>query len=569
MNVSRRNRQTRSPLRRTTDVERLESRLVLSSGVTEFPVATTGFWVGNGLDGITKGRDGEVWFTNRGNGQIGSINAAGDVTTYQSGMSRPASIVLGADGDLWFTTDTGIGRFDPRTQVFDSFSTQASGGLYQPESIAVGADGNLWFTDSIGGDIGRITPTGQITAFSVAPFRSTYVITTGPNGDLWFTGARSGNGSEIGMIGRITTSGDVTTFPDSAGGSLGAPYGITTGSDGNLWFTDLSTHELGRITPQGDVTEFPTDPISPPSGWITTGPDGNVWFATQSGVGRMTPQGTLSIYIVTSVLGPATQITTGPDGALWFTHEASGFIGRIDPAQVSPSLTVTESSITIFPDVHGPYNDLITSLGITPEEFQTHDFTATVDWGDGTPATRDFVTFFAVQGSPAQGSPVVMSSGGHVYANAGTYTFHVTILRDGQVDHTVTGTAEVGNNPWGFVMRITLVPPPAPILPVSAPLAGGSDPIAVTPAPVTPTPVTPAPAPSESSAANNLVVDTHAVIGPLVAANLFDWPSFRPAGGFRLAAAQHRAGHSLPRAYAGRAQFPRVRGLPMMHHKVH
>src|SRR6266511_4522223 len=37
----------------------------------------------------------------------------------------------------------------------------------QPNGIAAGRNGNLWFTESDGGKIGRITPAGVITEFSL------------------------------------------------------------------------------------------------------------------------------------------------------------------------------------------------------------------------------------------------------------------------------------------------------------------------------------------------------------------------------------------------------------------
>jgi streptogramin lyase len=57
------------------------------------------------------------------------------------------------------------------------------------QGITAGADGNLWFTDNYG--IGRITPTGQITVFPVQAGVQTgeqqfpNEISSGPDGNLW------------------------------------------------------------------------------------------------------------------------------------------------------------------------------------------------------------------------------------------------------------------------------------------------------------------------------------------------------------------------------------------------
>ena len=66
--------------------------------------------------------------------------------------------------------------------------------------IVAGPDGNLWFTDYSFNRIGRITPTGAITAFPLPIHNSNpWGIAAGPHGTLWFT--------EQGLdeIGRLTS----------------------------------------------------------------------------------------------------------------------------------------------------------------------------------------------------------------------------------------------------------------------------------------------------------------------------------------------------------------------------
>ncbi len=85
-----------------------------------------------------------------------------------------------------------------------------------------------------------------MTEFPV-PSPSSYLlgdITAGPDGNLWFTEFESASGT--GQIGRITPGGQVTLFPLPMSGSK--PGGITAGPDGNLWFTDAGLGQIGRIT---------------------------------------------------------------------------------------------------------------------------------------------------------------------------------------------------------------------------------------------------------------------------------------------------------------------------------
>ena len=94
--------------------------------------------------------------------------------------------------------------------------------------ICAGPDGNLWFTEPEPNKIGRITPSGTITEFSI-PTAGSFVahIVAGPDGNLWFI--------ERGGIGRITPAGLVTEFaPPTANAQLDG--GIAAGPDGAIWF---------------------------------------------------------------------------------------------------------------------------------------------------------------------------------------------------------------------------------------------------------------------------------------------------------------------------------------------
>src|SRR5439155_24402895 len=76
-----------------------------------------------------------------------------------------------------------------------------------PVSITAGSDGNLWFTESLGNNIGQITPLGVITEYPVPTANSSPgFITAGPEGNLWFTEILGNN------IRRVTPTGSITEF---------------------------------------------------------------------------------------------------------------------------------------------------------------------------------------------------------------------------------------------------------------------------------------------------------------------------------------------------------------------
>jgi streptogramin lyase len=262
-------------------------------------------------------------------------------------------------------------------------------GIVQPQGITTGPDGNLWFAETGADKIGRMTPAGVVTQFSLPPIPipdgsqpspgsapGPVGITVGPDGALWFVGVP-------GEIGRITTAGVVTEFPVPAvppppGSPAGTQAttatltGITAGPDGALWFTGIPG-EVGRITTAGVVTEFPVPEVPPPAGspagtpstpatptGITAGPDGALWLAGIPGeVARITTAGVVTEFAVPVIPPPAGSgagtaptlvtpngITLGPDGALWFTaYPAPGdsFVGRI-----TATGAVTEFAATGF-----------------------------------------------------------------------------------------------------------------------------------------------------------------------------------------------------------------------------
>jgi streptogramin lyase len=69
------------------------------------------------------------------------------------------------------------------------------------------------------------------------------------------------------------------------------------------------------------------------------------------------------------------------------------------------------------------------------------DFTATIQWGDGSKSTQGVVTSIAT--SPGASGLVFIVSGAHRYSRAGHYNIHVTITRNGGPTATTQSTATV------------------------------------------------------------------------------------------------------------------------------
>jgi len=315
------------------------------------------------LNRITKGPDGNLWFTEGGANKIGRMTPNGHFTEFKipTKFSNPVDITTGPDGALWFTEFIGkIGRITVSGHITEYTVNGADGGLF---GITKGPNHALYFVANCcgrpDGAIGRITTTGRVTLFPALAGTSPAVgLTTGPDGNIWFTAvnvpcpdptAVCGD-RYAGSIERMTPDGVV-----NGNFAIPTPYSdpsrIIVGPDGNLWFTEqgavgghLSPGQIGRITPDGFITEFTTPtPFSNPAG-ITVGGDGNLWFTEYSyknadgtthggnNVGRITPQGQITEFPLPMKFARADGITTGPNGDVYFVerpHDTGGFIGRV------------------------------------------------------------------------------------------------------------------------------------------------------------------------------------------------------------------------------------------------
>jgi streptogramin lyase len=238
-----------------------------------------------------------------------------------------------------------------------------------PNGIAAGSDGNLWFTEYTANKIGRITPSGTVTEFTITtPADSApRQIAPGPDGALWFTEFSAGE------IGRITTSGTITSYPlPGVDGPTAGPRGIVAGPDGNIWFTEYNSGKIGKIVPSeavngtsDGITEYTIATANSGPRGIEPGPDGNLWFTenNSSKIGKITTAGVITEYTAgLTVNSQPARIRIGPNGNLWFTENIGNKIGEINP---------TTDAITEF--------DIPTSssapVGITPSADGTLWFT--------------------------------------------------------------------------------------------------------------------------------------------------------------------------------------------------
>src|SRR5262249_27412404 len=132
-----------------------------------------------------------------------------------------------------------------------STPTSSSG----PRNIVVGPDGALWFTEETGNKIGRITTAGVITEYPIPSNNGAFGITLGPDGNLWFT-EFAGN-----KIGRLQASIVLPGSHDFSGDH----------NSDILWYNTTSGQVVVWLVNGTSVTGGGSPGSVPPPDWAIVG----------------------------------------------------------------------------------------------------------------------------------------------------------------------------------------------------------------------------------------------------------------------------------------------------------
>jgi streptogramin lyase len=307
-----------------------------SGGVVEYPVpnpspsGSTCAGCGTAsLSGIAAGPDGNVWYFDVGQKLVGRVSPNGSITQFPvpGTGSGSEAIAGGADGNIWMVARSDMNGPDWILKVSPAgvVTKYPLANGVGPEGITWGPDGNIWFTEFWTGRVGRMTPAGVITEFSL-PTPNPRGIVTGPDHNLWI----AEGGLQHESIARLTIKGEITEFP--LGSNVNhqlQPHNIVAGPDGNMWFTEIG--QIGRITPAGVITQFPIGSGHDSVFGLAGGVDGNVWFidATANAVGRITPTGDIRQHPLPRRNAGPVAIAAGSDGRLWFTESNVSLIASI------------------------------------------------------------------------------------------------------------------------------------------------------------------------------------------------------------------------------------------------
>ncbi len=273
-----------------------------------------------------------LWFTEEAGNKIGTLGESAKLSEYPvpTKNAEPLNIVLGTDGNLWFTEfgASQIGRVSTSgTSFVECVLPSQNGQAPTPFGIAAGPDGALYATDPASNGIWRVTTACTATFYSLASADAgPESITVGPNGALWFVET---NVDKVATIVAGAATGTVPLeYPVSTGAGLGV---IISGTDNALWFTETKSVKLGRMLTNGQVTmEKALTGVQKPYG-LTLAPNGNFYIGDQTAstiVQYVTATGAVSSYPTKTPDAGPFWLTIGPDSEVYFTEQAANKIGQ-------------------------------------------------------------------------------------------------------------------------------------------------------------------------------------------------------------------------------------------------
>jgi virginiamycin B lyase len=190
-----------------------------------------------------------LWFSDRANGRIGTIDGKGTVREYQipdgpNGADGPAGIVVGPGGQIWFTEplNNRIGSLDPVSGGITMYPVPTADSW--PLGLVRGRDGNLWFTERLADKLAHMNPDGSFTEWNLTAGAFPNRIVTGPDGAIWFTELRTS------QLGRVDAAGRLTERP-----LAGGPVGLTIGPDGHMYAALWLANQVARLNDDGSIAK--------------------------------------------------------------------------------------------------------------------------------------------------------------------------------------------------------------------------------------------------------------------------------------------------------------------------
>jgi virginiamycin B lyase len=299
---------------------------------------------GTEVQALAVGPENYLWFGGINTGEspsnvIGRISPAGAVEEHAlantAGVLGIGGITRGPEGDMWFTEPAAnrIERISP-TGHPEGFTLPSAGA--RPTGIVGGPGGFLWVTLAGAGRVAKVDPLGQVSETALEPGARPAAIALGPDSALWAVE------TETATLARVATQGGSATYPLPTSGAIFAGAintDIVTGPDGNLWLSQEGSGPfVAEVIPTAAQPEYLRHEV-PSEGegtaLISGGPLGDLWYATEAGaIGSISPDGAEvgDPGCPLDRCAPLAALVEGPEGELWFA--AGETIGRYRPSKL-------------------------------------------------------------------------------------------------------------------------------------------------------------------------------------------------------------------------------------------
>ena len=359
-----------------------------------------------------------------------------------NGFDPLDSLIADANGDLFGTTEGGGANGDGT--VFEITKT-ASGyastpvnllsfngtdGANPTGSLIADASGNLFGTTTGGGANGDGTVfeiTKTASGFAGAPI--TLLNFNGTNGSDPFAGlVADANGNLFGTARGGGANGDGTVFeiPKTASG-----YGT--------FITLLSFNGADGANPTGSlIADASGNLFGTTTGGGANG-DGTVFEITKTASGYASTPTTLVNFNGTNGSDPSASLVADANGDLFGTAAFGGANGDGTVFEITGSsfvtLAINGTSVTGTEGSSTGTTTVATFTDANPNALAS-DFTATINWGDGTNTTGTVV---------AQNGSAFAVDGAHTYADEGKYTVDVSITDVGGSTASATSNANIAD----------------------------------------------------------------------------------------------------------------------------
>lgn len=196
---------------------------------------------------VAPARDGGVWYTAQGSGELGWLDPKTGETEHIAlgDGSAPHGVVVGPDGAPWIT-DGGLNaivRVDPESKQVRRYPLPGGAAYANLNTATFDRSGVLWFTGQ-SGVYGRLDPkVGQVRVFRAPRGAGPYGITTTPSGAVYYASLAGS------YLGRIDVRRNTATVLEPPTRNQGARRAWSD-SAGRIWISEWNAGKLGRYDPR-------------------------------------------------------------------------------------------------------------------------------------------------------------------------------------------------------------------------------------------------------------------------------------------------------------------------------